>query len=114
MWPWEVKREGVNNLESWFFTGPHLFATMYRSYKASLWGTKIHIGRNRLKYPKGFLQHFLALTFHLQERILNEVWKNGKDFNEVIIFQGHPRLRVNLRFLFFVYVQHKQVNFPAN
>lgn len=114
MWPWEVQPPEANHLESWFFTGPHLFAALYRFFKASFWGVGIHIGPNRLKYPKGFLQHFLALPLHLQERILSEVWKNGEDFNEVIIYQGYPRLRVDLRFLFLIYAQHKQVNSPAN
>ena len=37
-----------------------------------------------------------------------------RGFNEIIIDKGYPRLRVDLRFLFLIYCQHKAKNFPIN
>ena len=114
MWPWEVKREELNNLESWFFTGPHLFAALYRFYKTAFWGAGILIGPNKPIYPEGFLANFLNLPSHVQETILDLVWQNGEGFNKIIIHKGHPRLRVALRFLFLIYAHHKGENFPVS
>lgn len=114
MWPWEVKRDDLNQGESWFFKGPHLFAALHRFFKASFWGTGVHIVPGKPVYPKGFLNNFLNLPPHLQEKILNVVWQNGDGFNEVVIYKGHPRLRLDLRFLFLIYAHHKTENFPVN
>ena len=40
-----------------------------------------------------------------------KIWDKGEGFNEIIINHGYPRLRVDLRFIFLVYSQHKAVNF---
>ena len=107
MWPWELKPQWLNTLESELYKGPYLFTALYCFYKASFWGVGIHIGPNHPVYPKGFVANFLNLPTHLQERILERIWNNGEGFNEVIINKGHPRLRVDLRFLFLIYSQHK-------
>jgi hypothetical protein len=114
MWPWELKPRGLSTSENELYEGPHLFTALYRFYKASFWGVGIHIGPNHPVYPKGFLTSFLNLPTHLQEKILNTVWNNGEDFNEIIIRKGYPRLRVDLRFMFLIYSQHKADSFPIS
>ena len=113
MWPWELTPEDVSS-DDWLYQGPHLFAALYRFYKASFWGVGIHIGPNHPIYPKGFRVNFLKLPHHLQEKIFEKVWNHGEGFNEIIINRGYPRLRVDLRFMFLVYSQHKADNFPVN
>ena len=114
MWLWELNPQELNTLESELYKGPHFFTALYRFYKASLWGVGIHIGPNHLIYPKGFLANFFNLPIHLQEKILNKIWNNGEGFNEMFIKKGYPRLRVDLRFLFLIYNQHKVDNFPIS
>ena len=50
----------------------------------------------------------------MQDKILDIVWENGRDFNEIKIRKGHPELRVDLRILFLIYGHHKSENFPVN
>ena len=114
MWLWEFTPPVDVSSDEWLYQGPHLFAALYRFYKASFWGVGIHIGPNHPIYPKGFLTNFLNLPQHLQETIFEKIWNQGKGFNDIIIHRGYPRLRVDLRFMFLVYSQHKTENFPAN
>ena len=114
MWPWEPKPTELDTLDCWFYEGAHLFTALYRFYKTSFWGVGIHIGPNHPIYPKGFLTNFFNLPNHLQEKILDKVWRNGEGFNEIVIYKGYPRLRVDLRFLFLIYNQYKTENFPIN
>jgi hypothetical protein len=114
MWPWEYIPPKSGCADSWLYQGPHLFAALYRFYKASYWGVGIHIGPNRPVYPKGFRVNFLKLPHHLQENIFQRIWNQGEGFNEIIIKRGHPQLRVDLRFMFLVYSLHKADNFPIN
>ena len=112
MWPWELKPQWLNTLESELYQGPYLFTALYRFYKASFWGVGIHIGPNHPIYPKGFVANFLNLPTHLQDKILETIWNKGEGFNEIIINNGYPRLRVDLRFMFLIYSQHKLESFP--
>ena len=65
-------------------------------------------------YPKGFRTNLLKLPIHLQEKIFEKIWNNGEGFNGIIINNSYPRLRVDLRFMFLLYSQHKAKIFPAN
>ena len=114
MWPWEITLPESDNLDSWLYQGPHLFAALYRLYKASFWGVGIHIGSNHPIYPKGFRVSFLKLPTHLQDKIFEKICNDGEGFNEIIINKGYPRLRVVLRFMFLIYRQHKFENFLVN
>ena len=114
MWPWEFTPPEVISSDDWLDQGPHLFAILYRFYKASFWGVGIHIGLNHPIYPKGIRVNFLNLSFHLQEKIFEKIWNQGEGFNEIIINRSYPRLRVDLMFMFMVYSQHKADNFPAD
>lgn len=115
MWPWEsIPPKSETSEDDWLYQGSHLFTALYRFYKASFWGVGIHIGPNHPIYPKGFRDNFLKLPLHLQSKIFEKVWNDGEGFNEIIINHGYPRLRVDLRFMFLVYSQHKAENFPAN
>lgn len=114
MWSWDLNWEELNSLESWFYRGPHLFVALYYFYKASFWGAWIHIGPKILVFPNGFVDNFLNLPLHLQDKILEIVWQNDENFNEIVILKRHPQLRVDLRFLFLVYGHHKTKNFPIN
>lgn len=114
MWPWEYIPPKSDNSDDWLYQGSHLFTALYRFYKASFWGVGIHIGPNHPIYPKGFRNNFLELPIHLQSKIFEIVWNNGEGFNEIIINKGFPKLRVDLRFMFLVYSQHKAETFPAN
>lgn len=114
MWPWEYIPPKSDNSDDWLYQGSHLFTALYRFYKASFWGVEIHIGPNHPIYPKGFRNNFLELPIHLQSKIFEIVWNNGEGFNEIIINKGFPKLRVDLRFMFLVYSQHKAETFPAN
>ncbi len=114
MWPWEPRPQTAKFLENDLYQGPYLFAALYRFYKAAFWGAGIHIGPNRPIYPKGFLTSFTNLPIHLQQKILEGVWNDGKGFNEIIIKRGYPRLRVDLRFLFLIYSSYKAETFPIN
>src|SRR6202022_4198863 len=107
MWPWESIPPKSESSDDWLYQGSHLFTALYRFYKASFWGVGIHIGPNHLIYPKGFVANFLNLPTHLQEKILEKIWNSGEAFNKVIINKGYPRLRVDMRFLFLIYSQHK-------
>ena len=86
----------------------------YRFYKAYFWRVGIHIGPNHPIYPKGFRVSFLKLPNHLQEKIFEKIWNKGEGFNEIIINADYPRLRVDLKFMFLIYRQHKFENFPVN
>ena len=114
MWPWEFTPPKSDNSDTWLYQGPHLFAALYRFYKASFWGVGIHIGPNRPIYSKGFRVNFLKLPTYLQEKMFEKVWNNGEGFNEIIINHGNPRLRVDLWLMFLVYSQHKAENFPTS
>ena len=114
MWPWEYIPPKSDNSDDWLYQGSHLFTALYRFYKASFWGVEIHIGPNHPIYPKGFRNNFLELPIHLQSKIFEIVWNNGEGFNEIIINKGFPKLRVDLRFMFLVYSQHKAETFLAN
>ena len=59
MWPWEFTPPELDSSDSWLYQGPHLFAALYRFYKASFWGVGIHIGPTHPIYPKGFRVSFL-------------------------------------------------------
>ena len=83
------------------------------SIRFSFWGVGIHIGPNHPIYPKGFRVSFLELPNHLQEKIFEKIWNKGGGFNEIII-KGYPRLRLDLRFMFLIYRQHKSENFLIN
>lgn len=63
---------------------------------------------------KGFRTNFIKLPIHLQEKIFEKIWNNGVDCNEITISNGYPRLRVDLRFMFSVYNQHKAKKNLAN
>ena len=107
MWPWEPKPPTENFLNNNLYQGRYLFAALYRFYKVAFWRARIHIGPKHPIYPKGFLVNFLNLPLHLQEKIVGIVWNDGKDFNDIIIYRGYPRLRVDLRFMFLIYSPHR-------
>lgn len=85
-------------MDSWFYEGLYLFDALYYFYKASFWGVEIYIRPDHPIYPKIFLANFLNFPIHLQENILDEVWRNRDDFNEIMIHKGYLRLRIDLRF----------------
>lgn len=114
MWPWDPQPRTAGFLDTDLYQGPYLFAALYRLFRASFWGAGIHIGPNHPIYPKGFLTNFLNLPLHLQEKIVGIVWNEGKDFNDIVICKGYPRLRVDLRFLFLIYNPYKTETFPLN
>jgi hypothetical protein len=114
MWPWEFTPPQALNFDSWLYQGPHSFAALYYFYKASFWGVGIYIGPNHPIYPKGFRANFFKLPHHLQENTFEKIWNKGEGLNEIIINHGYPRLRVDLRFMFLIYNQHKVDNFPVN
>ena len=114
MWPWESQPPTGCSLDNDLYEGPYLFAALYRFYRAAFWGYGIHIGPNHPIYPKGFLVNFLNLPLHIQEKIVEIVWNDGKGFNNIIIHKGYPRLRVDLRFLFLIYSPLKEKTFPLN
>lgn len=50
----------------------------------------------------------------MQNKIIERVWHNGDNFNEIVIHKGYPILRVDTRFIYLIYGYHRTKNFPIN
>lgn len=79
----------LDNLDSWFYKD-HIYLMLGIGFKPHFWGARIHIGPNHPIYPKGILVNFLNLLAHLQEKILDEVWRNkwNCDSQRILAIEG--------------------------
>lgn len=98
-WCWQVTDLTKHEL----YTGAYLFSALYRLFRAGYQGNGLYITPNKVNIPREFKESFLSLPLDLQQNIVNRIWNEGKEYNEVIVRNNHPVLPLSLKFLFAIY-----------
>lgn len=104
MWPWD-QRAKLNNNDIWFYRGVHNVICLmpYTVFIKPHFGGQEFLQVQITSLSTWVSSHFVNLLLPLRDKILKIIWQDGENFNGIVFLRGHPRLRVNLRFLFLVY-----------
>ncbi len=99
MYPWEVSKDTINS----FFSGPYLFAALYRIYRGAYYGQGFQFCGTLPKIDNKFKANFDQLPLDVKQLILSKIWDEGKDFNKLVVKKSDLYLQLPLQFLFAQY-----------
>ena len=99
MFPWEVDPILINK----FYSGPYLFAALYKVYRGAYYGRGFQFCGTPLHIPGTFQSSFDNLPLDIKRIILSKVWNQGTNLKTLVVVKGELYLQFELHFLFSQY-----------